>query len=407
MSNVAPQRQTNMARRMSKQMPLAARRAARVAMLALPVLLGGCDLVVLNPTGDVAVQQKDLVLIATGLMLLIIVPVMALTVLFAWRYRASNRDAKYEPDFDHSTPLELVIWACPLLIIICLGAVTWSSTHLLDPFRPLDRIAPGQPVKPGTEPLDVQVVALDWKWLFIYPKQGIATVNELAIPVNVPVRFSITSNDQMPTFYAPTLAGMVYAMPGMKMVMSAVLNKPGDSWGFAANYTGAGFSDMRFKLRGMQPADFNRWVAQAKAGGGTLQAAQFLEMAKPSEKAPVAYFNTVQPDLFQRVVERCVAPGKPCASALMARDMRMGGGNPHEMRMGEGNPPVHESMPAEGEKPVPALQKSPEQKGSGPNMMKPSGKDRPGETKPGDKRNRDMTAVTPLPVPGAPRAAAA
>ena len=216
---------------MCEQTTAAARRLARAGTIPLLLMLAGCDMVVMNPTGDIAVQQRDLILIATGLMLLIIVPVMVLTVLFAWRYRAGNPRANYDPKFDHSTSLELVIWSCPLLIIICLGAITWSSTHLLDPFRPLDRIAPGRPVPPGTRPLEVQVVAMDWKWLFIYPEQGIATVNELALPVDVPVRFSITSSTQMNTFYAPTLAGMIYAMPGMRSELNAVLNAPGESWG--------------------------------------------------------------------------------------------------------------------------------------------------------------------------------
>lgn len=146
--------------------------------------LSGCNLVVLNPAGDVASQQGDLVVISTLLMLLIIVPVMALTVLFAWRYRQSNNTARYEPDWDHSTQLELVIWAAPLLIIICLGAITWVTTHKLDPYRPLDRIAADKPVPAGAKPLDVQVVALDWKWLFVYPEYGIASVNEMAAPVD-------------------------------------------------------------------------------------------------------------------------------------------------------------------------------------------------------------------------------
>ena len=134
----------------------------------------------------------------------------------ARKYRRGNANKTYDPSFTHSTTLELVIWSCPLLIIIALSAVTWTSTHLLDPFRPLERISPGRPVPAGTKPLEIQAVALDWKWLFIYPEQGIATVNELALPVDVPVRFSITSNDQFNTFYVPTLAGMIYAMPGMR-----------------------------------------------------------------------------------------------------------------------------------------------------------------------------------------------
>jgi cytochrome o ubiquinol oxidase subunit II len=246
-------------------LPFAGLPFAVLPLAVLPFLLGGCDMVVMNPTGDIALQQRNLILFSVGVMSLIIVPVMVLTVLFAWRYRRGNPDKVYDPDFDHSTTLELVIWSCPLLIIIALSAVTWTSTHLLDPFRPLERLAPGVPVPPDAKPLNVQVVALDWKWLFIYPDLGVATVNELALPVNVPVRFSITSTDQFNTFYAPTLAGMIYAMPTMRSELNAVLNKAGDSWGYSGNYSGRGYSDMRFKLRGVEEADFDRWVAEVKA----------------------------------------------------------------------------------------------------------------------------------------------
>ena len=165
----------------------ALRRPASLALLAGTLLLAGCDLVVLHPSGDIAVQQGRLVVQATLLMLLIIVPVITVTLLFAWRYRASNPTARYEPEWDHSIQLELLIWAAPLLIIIALGAITWISTHQLDPYRPLDRIDARRPVATGVKPLVVQVVAMDWKWLFVYPEQGIATVNELAAPVDRPI----------------------------------------------------------------------------------------------------------------------------------------------------------------------------------------------------------------------------
>ncbi|RUU78114.1 ubiquinol oxidase subunit II, partial [Mesorhizobium sp. M7A.F.Ca.MR.362.00.0.0] len=141
-------------------------------LFLLPLLasLGSCSMVVMNPAGDVAAQQRDLLMVSTALMLIVIIPVMALTIFFAWRYRQSNREARYEPDWDHSTHLELVIWAVPLLIIICLGAVTWMGTHLLDPYRPIGRVAAGKPLPPDVRPLEVEVVALDWKWLFIYPQ---------------------------------------------------------------------------------------------------------------------------------------------------------------------------------------------------------------------------------------------
>ena len=160
----------------------------RSRLLALPAaLFAGCNTGLLHPAGAVAAQQGHLIVVSTVLMLLVIVPVMALTVLFAWRYRKSNSEATYAPDWDHSTQLELVIWAAPLLIIIALGAVTWINTHTLDPYRPLRRLDATRPVAADAKPLTVEVVALDWKWLFIYPEQGIAVVNELAAPVDVPV----------------------------------------------------------------------------------------------------------------------------------------------------------------------------------------------------------------------------
>ncbi|EZP74213.1 Ubiquinol oxidase, subunit II [Sphingomonas paucimobilis] len=384
----------------------AARLATGLPLIAALGLLGGCaDMVVMNPTGDIAVQQRNLILFATGVMLLIIVPVIALTVWFAWKYRRGNPDKVYDPGFDHSTTLELVIWSCPLLIIIALSAVTWTSTHLLDPFRPIERIAPGRPVTPDMKTLDVQVVALDWKWLFIYPEQGIATVNELALPVDVPVRFSITSTSQFNTFYAPTLAGMIYAMPGMDSKLHAVLNKPGESWGYSGNYTGRGYADMRFKLRGMPQADFDAWVAGIKGrGGASLETASYLALEKPSEKAPVMYFANVMPGLFDRAVNMCVDPRKTCMAETMRRDMERAGGHPHNREIGSGTAPGRGSMPHHGEKPVPALEKEPDEKGSGPNVTKPAQPGTPGERKPGDQRNRDMSANDLPPMPGAPRA---
>src|SRR5450830_362064 len=201
----------------------------RHGLALLPLtLLAGCNTVVLNPSGDIAIQQGNLIVISTLLMLLIIVPVIALTLLFAWRYRKNNTAAKYEPDWDHSTKLELIIWGAPLLIIIVLGLITWVSTHKLDPYRPLDRLDENRPIPAGTKVLEVQVVSLDWKWLFIYPEQGIATVNELVTPIDTPIRFKMTSSTVMNTFYIPTLAGMIYTMPGMETTLNAVLNKTGD-----------------------------------------------------------------------------------------------------------------------------------------------------------------------------------
>jgi cytochrome o ubiquinol oxidase subunit II len=297
---------------------------ALLALAALATFLGGCNFVVLDPSGDVAAQQRNLLVISTVLMLLIIVPVMALTVAFAWRYRQSNAAARYEPDWDHSTQLELVIWAAPLLIIICLGALTWMGTHLLDPYRTLGRIAPGKPVSATAKPLEVEVVALEWKWLFIYPEQGIATVNELAAPVDRPISFRITSSSVMNSFYIPALAGQIYAMAGMETKLHAVINQPGIYRGFSANYSGAGFSGMHFAFHAMTHGDFDGWVAEAKAGGGSLVRSSYLELERPSENVPVRRYGKVDPLLYKAILNMCVDPGKMCMSEMMAIDARGG-----------------------------------------------------------------------------------
>ncbi|WP_300975297.1 ubiquinol oxidase subunit II [Sphingomonas sp. LHG3406-1] len=369
---------------------------ARLKVLAFAasfLLLAGCERAVFNPAGSIARQQRDLITISTVLMLFIIVPVMVLIVVFAWRYR-KGKGGTYDPHFDHSTSLELVIWSAPLLIIIMLGALTWSSTHLLDPFRPIDAKATAlegraEPVKP----LVVQVVSLDWKWLFIYPEQGIATVNDLVLPVGRPVRFDITSSNMMNTFYAPTMAGMIYAMPGMQSQLNAVLDRPVDSFGLSGNYSGAGFSGMRFRIRGVSDQQFAGWVGQARAGGKALDTAEYLRLVKPSERVPAIHYAAAQEDLYRRILERCVEPGKSCMSDVMARDMARGGGEgPHSSHSGAGMPPRGGSAPPHGDRPEGALMKSPDEKGTGPNVTKPTDPNAaPGVTKPGDPANRNMT----------------
>jgi cytochrome o ubiquinol oxidase subunit II len=295
-----------------------------IALLPFAGLLSGCNTVVLSPSGDVAVQQRDALIESTVLMLLIIIPVIALTVFFAWRYRHSNAAARYEPDWDHSTQLELVIWSVPLLIIICLGAITWASTHLLDPYRPLGRVATGQAVVRDARPLKVDVVALDWKWLFIYPDYGIATVNELAAPVNRPIEFRITASSVMNSFYIPALAGQIYAMPAMQTQLHAVINKVGVYQGFSANYSGAGFSGMRFAFHGVEDADFDKWIAAAKAGRGALDRAAYLQLEQPSENEPVRRYASVDATLFNAILNLCVEPNKMCMSEMSAIDAKGG-----------------------------------------------------------------------------------
>ena len=297
----------------------------RPLLLASALLsLTGCNTLVLNAPGDVAAQQGDLIIVSTVLMLLIIIPVIALTLYFAWRYRASNAQATYKPDWDHSTQLELLIWAAPLLIIIVLGAVTWVSTHTLDPYRPLDRIKAGQPVAADVKPLVIEVVALDWKWLFLYPEQNIATVNEIAAPVDRPIQFKITASTVMNSFYIPALAGQIYAMPGMETKLHGVMNQPGNYEGFSANYSGAGFSGMRFRFHGMSEADFAKWVDTNRASGKTLQRADYLELERPSEKEAVRRYAAVAPGLYKAILNRCVDTSKMCMDEMMMIDA--GGG---------------------------------------------------------------------------------
>ncbi len=302
---------------------VAQRRLARLVLRALPaatcLALGGCNWVLLNPAGDIARQQSDLLLTSTWLMLLIVVPVIAMSLWFAWHYRESNTRATYTPDWDHSTLIELYVWAAPLLIIVALGALTWVTTHTLDPYRPLERIAPDQPVSgQAAEPLRIQAVALEWKWLFIYPDQGIAVVNELAAPVDRPIRFQTTSPEMMNALYIPALAGMVYAMPAMQTLLHAVINQPGDYYGISGNYSGAGYSHMKFRFYGLSGSGFEEWVARAKAASDQLDAATYQALTTPSIGNPVRRFSGVEAGLYHRILNLCVAPDRMCVDAMMA-----------------------------------------------------------------------------------------
>ncbi len=288
-----------------------------VLTLLAAALLTGCDTVVMSPSGDIAMQQRDLLVWATILMLLVIVPVIVLTLWFAWRYRETNEDATYAPEWTHSTVLELVIWSVPLLIIIALGAMTWVGTHKLDPYRPLDRIDAQTPVPADLEPLTVEVVALDWKWLFIYPEQGFATVNELAAPVDHPIRFKITASTMMNSFFIPALAGQIYAMAGMETKLHGVINEPGVYKGFSANYSGAGYSHMKFDFHGLSEADFDAWVAKVKASELSLDRDTYLELEVPSARVPVTLYADVDPTLYHGILNRCVVPGTVCMEDMM------------------------------------------------------------------------------------------
>ncbi len=331
------------------------RRLCQLSLLLILPFMAGCDLVVMSPSGDIAQQQADLIVVSTVLMLLIIVPVLFLTLYFAWHYRHSNTKAKYDPEWHHSTRLEVVIWAAPLAIIIALGAITWISTHKLDPFRPLDRIDAERTIPEGTKPLEVEVVALDWKWLFFYPEYGIATVNEMAAPIDRPITFKITASSVMNSFYVPALAGMIYAMPGMETKLHAVINKEGVFDGFSANYSGAGFSHMRFKFHSVNQEGFDGWIARVKQNGTALNQDAYLKLEKPSEREPVRYFATVADGLYQRVLNMCAEEGRMCMNEMMHIDTMGGGGvESHENREKLRYDNRHEEHYSAGHGPVPA-----------------------------------------------------
>jgi cytochrome o ubiquinol oxidase subunit 2 len=241
------------------------------------------------------VAEKSLILTATGAMLLVVVPVILLTLFFAWRYRASNKNATYAPEWSHSNAIEFVVWTIPALIILFLAILTWKTSHELDPYKPIES---------NVKPINVEVVALDWKWLFIYPDLGIATVNQLAVPVGTPVHFRITSDSVMNSFFIPQLGSQVYAMAGMQTQLHLIADEAGDYAGISANYSGAGFSDMKFRTLAKSPADFDAWVAQVRAAQQPLSMDQYANVAKPSEKVPVEYFSSVDPQLFHNIIAK-------------------------------------------------------------------------------------------------------
>ena len=363
----------------------ARKRAIRVGLSTAALgLLGACHAVVLQPSGDVAAQQRDLLIASTLLMLLIIVPVMLATVIVAFRYRESNEDATYLPDWDHSTALELLIWSAPLLVIICIGAITWLGSHTLDPYRPIARIDRDRPVAADAQPLEVDVVAMDWKWLFFYPQYGVATVNQLALPVNRPVEFKITATSIMNSFYIPALAGQVYAMPGMQTQLHAVLNKPGTFGGFSANFSGRGFSAMNFQTIGLDAAGFDGWIGKVRGSGLQLTNANYLKLEKPSENVKPIAFSAYAPGLYGRILNLCTHPGDTCMANVMQADMMK------DMRKTAAPGPVNNTGPGNARDAKGAVFKTP-RKGEGKFQDKLPQPDTPGSAEGGDEKNRGMS----------------
>jgi cytochrome o ubiquinol oxidase subunit 2 len=272
-------------------------RSHRWAMaLGAALLASACDrAVVLNPKGPIADAERGLLFDAFSVMMLVVVPVIVMAFVFAWRYRASNRNARYAPTWAYSARIDAVVWLVPALIVIAVGVLVWRSTHKLDPYREIASDVP---------PLDVQVVAQDWKWLFIYPEQGIAVVNQMAIPSGRPISLRITSDTVMNSFYVPALAGQIYAMAGMQTRLQMLANAPGKFVGRNTQYSGGGFSDQFFEVLATSPADFDAWVAKARRAPGKLDAAAYTKLAEKSRLVPIAYYSAVEPKLFDSIIAK-------------------------------------------------------------------------------------------------------
>ncbi len=277
-----------------------ARGLGAIRATAPVVALTGCT-GVLDPAGPVGAAQKLILLNSLGIMLAIIIPVIVATGAFAWWFRAGNKRAVYRPDWAYSGRIEAVVWAIPTMIILFLGGIAYIGSHQLDPYRPLVS---------SVRPIEVQVVSLDWKWLFIYPEQGVASVNRLVIPAGTPVRFRLTSATVWNTFFVPRLGSMIYTMNGMATTVHLQADRPGTFNGMSAHYSGDGFSDMDFQVEAVTPQAFAGWAAGTKGTGPVLDANGYRQLLRQTADVAPYTYRAVQPGLFDAVVVQKLPPGE-------------------------------------------------------------------------------------------------
>ena len=249
----------------------------------------------LNPAGPIGVAEKHLILTAFGLMLLVVIPVIVMTFLFAWRYRASNSSATYTPKWDYSGKIEAVVWLVPAVIVLVLSALVWRESHALSPYRP---------IASNAKPVQVEAVSMDWKWLFIYPQLGIASVNKLVFPTGTPVSFRITSDTVMTSFFIPQLGSQIYAMAGMQTKLHLLADHPGTYYGFNSQFSGNGFSGMHFDAVATSDQGFQDWVKEVRASNATLDDAGLKKLEIPTANAPVQYFASVKHGLFGDIIRK-------------------------------------------------------------------------------------------------------
>jgi cytochrome o ubiquinol oxidase subunit 2 len=265
---------------------------------ALASTLGGCT-GVLDPQGPIASAEKTILFNSLGIMLAIVVPTILATLAVAWWFRASNRRAKYLPDWEYSGRIEMVVWAIPAMTVLLLGGIGWVGSHDLDPPKP---------IASTTNPIEVEVVSLDWKWLFIYPDLGIASVNQLIVPAGTPISFALTSDGVMNSFFVPQLGTQIYTMAGMTTHLQLQADRPGSYPGLSAQFSGDGFSDMHFTVDAIPADKFAEWVNATRGKGDTLDPKSFAELAKQSQAVPVKTYGGVAQDLFAAIVH---PPGQP------------------------------------------------------------------------------------------------
>src|SRR5262245_60864884 len=294
----------------------------RYAVLALALVgataLGGCSGGVFDPKGPIASAERLLLINSTAIMLVVVIPVIVATLAFAWWYRSSNARASRGSDESYEGRIEFVVWSIPALTVILLSGVIWLGSHQLDPRASI----PGE-----SHPLRVDVVALDWKWLFLYPDQGVAAVNQLVIPAGTPVKFRLTSATVMNSFFVPQLGSQIYAMGGMITHLNLLADKPGEYSGFSANFSGEGFPGMRFVVKSVPAADFTAWFEQVRGTGAALDDAGYAELAKPSKAVPPATYRSVEPKLFERIIDLTLAgPRKASSGGAWSPPQRRAGG---------------------------------------------------------------------------------
>jgi cytochrome o ubiquinol oxidase subunit 2 len=266
------------------------------------VALGGCAGGVLQPRGPIGGADSKILLDAVGIMSVIVVPTIVALVAIGWWFRASNRRARYQPRFVYSGRLEILVWAIPVLTIMFLGGLTWIGAHELDPYVPIAS-------KNEDPALNVQVVSLDWKWLFIYPQQRLASVNQAVIPVGTPVHFYLTSATVMNQFFVPQLGSMIATMNGMQTQLFLQADTSGDYYGLSAQYSGDGFSGMHFTVRAVPPADFQHWVAASRESGSVLDRNGYFDLLRESCDVKPYTYRDADPTIFDAVVKQDLPPG--------------------------------------------------------------------------------------------------